>query len=233
MNSSSKLLKILLAIFILATAFLSYKLVGKKNVCGNYISKKYKVMHPLPSDTTKCRYIILTDTTPPKIKGSSLYSNWFAGYTDKDNNLTFARPIEVDVAVTHIKEYNEKYNADLRGTSFIDLGINELLVYLINSGALSQNTKNDSLRIYLGYRENGTGQKGVSAILVSKFNGKESFVTDKELKPLDWGSLCPPPDANCDNVDTKNGELFKRAKNASSILTMAYEENERIRRQKP
>jgi hypothetical protein len=157
----------------------------------------------------KCKHVILrrvnnTDT----INWKDIFQPYSPDFIDTVPGVMYKRrgPIDTMLARKYIQNYNEIHNQDLMNTSFIDFDKNEILLYIIEvMNWLKQTDPTDELtniRVYLS--NNGTKNSTI-IIAVTK---KGELITHKDLKPIDFGGLCPPPDG-C--ITDKNAKLLQRA----------------------
>jgi hypothetical protein len=204
--------KILLAVFIIATLLLSYLLISRSYSCGNFISNKFEVIYP--DDSKKCDYIIL------KRKNEKVLSWISKKKTDSSDKANLkAKPIDTAEAIKYIRWYNEKHNPHLKNSSFIDMDRKEMLLYLIDVASVTKNDISNICRIYLADRSGVDTTHEISAVVTAKTDNGEIYLNYDQLKPLDWGSLCPPPYQDC--INKKYAFLLQRAIWSSTKLSYA------------
>ncbi|MFT3979037.1 MAG: hypothetical protein QM687_01115 [Ferruginibacter sp.] len=214
MQKNLTLVKLLLAIFFIATLFLSYLLLSRTYSCGNFISKDFELIYP--DANNQCSYIVL------KKKNKQVLS-WLSKKTESTPSGTStkskASSIDTASAVKFIMWYNEKHNPTLMNSSFIDMDRKEMLLYLIDVASVTKDDKDNICRIYLADRSDIPGIDSISTIVTAKTDKGEIFLTSADLSPLDWGSLCPPPYENC--INSRNAYLLKSAIRGSKIIGFA------------
>lgn len=199
----------LLLFIILVCIFISFQCKKRCKVCNDFKLSEYKILYPNSDPEKKCDYVILR-----KKKEKDSPFSWIDAGKSPNQVLTKITP---DEARQYVQLYNEKFNKDLSKTAFVDLDRREMMLYLIDVMdwiGQNPNDRSNVLRIYLGDRGDAA-KTSITTVVTTASDKGETYLENSKLAPLDWGSLCPPPN-NC--IKDRKANLLQKAIELSTII---------------